>query len=115
MNFGSALAYIPTQTETEPIYQDEIEVLIHNAVLTHIQDGIAACASAQAEIWAQEAANNADTGLDKGMKVHSLMTDIKEFLREIFRMAEKSEQAHRDTSHHDAQTSHNGVHTKCFN
>jgi hypothetical protein len=84
MNFGSTLAFVPLQEETEPIYQDEVE------------DGIAACASAQAEIWATEAAN-AETGLDK------------EFLKEIFHMAEKSAEAHRDTSHHDAQTYHNGL------
>eukprot|EP01127_Copromyxa_protea_P023157 TRINITY_DN8600_c0_g1_i2.p1 TRINITY_DN8600_c0_g1~~TRINITY_DN8600_c0_g1_i2.p1 ORF type:complete len:1155 (-),score=243.02 TRINITY_DN8600_c0_g1_i2:30-3494(-) len=85
MNFGSALAFVPLQVEDEPIYQDEVE------------DGIAACASAQAGIWAEEAAVNPDQGLDK------------DFLKELSRMAEKSEKQRGDTSHSDAQTYHNGV------
>lgn len=85
MYFASTHAFYPTQDEQEDIFQDEIE------------DGIAACASTQAEIWANEAKTGA-TGLDA------------EFVQEIIKMGTKAGHGKGDLTHNDAQTYHNGTH-----
>lgn len=84
MYFASPYAFFPETEEQEEIYQDEIE------------DGIASCASTQAEIWANEAKSGA-TGLDP------------EFVQEIVKMGTKSCSGKGDLTHNDAQTYHNGL------
>jgi len=85
MNFAAPEALVPLEEELEDIFQDEIE------------DGIAACAAAQAEIWAAEAQAGAST-LDA------------DFVKAILAMGTKScSTGKRDLRDNEAQTSHNGV------
>ncbi|KAL6071768.1 actin [Balamuthia mandrillaris] len=74
--------------ETEDIFQDEIE------------DGIAACAMAQAKIWAEAAQEEENKGLVD-----------KAFISELIRMGQEHERTvdRVQEMHSDAMSSHNGV------
>lgn len=85
MNFGCKYVFLG-QAEPEEIFQDEVE------------DGIATCAMAQAEIWAEDAAKGEAKDFDQ------------DFVKELLAMGNKPKiGAAAAPKFNDAQTTHAGV------